>query len=75
MDKSSSFAVFIRQMKQIKQYNKSIMYFAYIFGGSFSAIATVVATFFSKMIIDCFTNNSQIDNLIKIVVILTVMKN
>lgn len=73
MDKYSSFAVFIRQMKQIKQYNKSIMYFAYIFGGSFSAIATVVATFFSKMIVDCFTNNSQIDNLIKIVVILTVV--
>ncbi len=49
------------------------MYFAYIFGGLFSAIATVVATFFSKMIVDCFTNNSQIDNLIKIVVILTVV--
>ena len=73
MDNYSSFAVFIRQMKQIKQYNKSIMYFAYIFGGSFSSIATVVANFFSKMIVDCFTNNSQIDNLIKIVVILTVV--
>lgn len=52
MDKYSSFAVFIRQMKQIKQYNKSIMYFAYIFGGSFSAIARGLAKDSDFIILD-----------------------
>ncbi|MGN1399259.1 MAG: ABC transporter ATP-binding protein [Erysipelotrichaceae bacterium] len=71
MNKYSSLAVFVRQMKQIKQYNVSKMYLAYLVGGLCGAVATVVATFFSKLIVDCFNSSIDITYLIKVIVTLT----
>ena len=70
MEGYSNFEVFKRQMKMIREQGQSRYYLVYIFGALFGGITPVIATFFSKLIVDRIRNTTSEEELIRTVVIL-----